>query len=35
MYKGRHIGVATDLFTESLQARKEWYEIFNVLNIKI
>ena len=33
-YKGRHIRVVSDLSTETWQARKEWQEIFNVLNRK-
>ena len=33
-YKGRHIMVVADLSTESWQARKEWQEIFNVMNRK-
>ena len=33
-YKGRHIRVAADLTTETWQARKEWQEIFNVMNRK-
>ena len=33
-YKARHIRVVTDLSTETWQARKEWQEIFNVLNRK-
>ena len=33
-YKGRHIKVLADLSTETWQARKEWQEIFNVLNRK-
>ena len=31
-YKGRHIRLAADLSTEIWQARREWQEIFNVLN---
>ena len=33
-YKGRHIRVVADLSTETWQARREWQEIFNVLNRK-
>ena len=33
-YKGRLIKLLTDLTTESWQARKEWQEIFNVMNRK-
>ena len=33
-YKGRHIRVVSDLSTETWQARKEWQEIFNVMNRK-
>ena len=33
-YKGRHIKVVADLSTETWQARKEWQEIFNVMNKK-
>ena len=33
-YKGRHIRIVTDLSTETWQARKEWQEIFNVMNRK-
>ena len=33
-YKGRQIRFAADLSTETLQARKEWQDIFNVLNQK-
>ena len=33
-YKGRHIRVVADLSTETWQARREWQEIFNVLNTK-
>ena len=34
-YKGRHIRVVADLLsTETWQARKEWQEIFNVMNGK-
>ena len=32
--KGRHIRVVADLSTETWQARKEWQEIFNVMNRK-
>ena len=31
-YKGRPIRLMTDLSTETWQARKEWQEIFNVMN---
>ncbi|KAF0880117.1 LORF1 protein, partial [Crocuta crocuta] len=34
IYKGRPIRVVTDLSTETWQARKEWQEIFNVMNRK-
>ena len=33
-YKGRHIRVVADVSTETWQARKEWQEIFNVINRK-
>ena len=33
-YKGRQIRFAADLSTETWQARKEWQDIFNVLNWK-
>ena len=33
-YKGKHIRVVADLTTETWQARREWQEIFNVLNRK-
>ena len=33
-YNGRHIRVVADLSTETWQARKEWQEIFNVMNRK-
>ena len=33
-YKGRPIRLMTDLSTETWQARKEWQEIFNVMNRK-
>ena len=33
-YKGRQIRFAADLLTETRQARKEWQDIFNVLNQK-
>ena len=33
-YKGRHIRVVADLSTETWQARREWQEIFNVMNRK-
>ena len=33
-YKGRHMRVVADLSTETWQARREWQEIFNVLNRK-
>ena len=33
-YKGRHIRIVADLSTETWQARKEWQEIFNVMNRK-
>ena len=33
-YKGRPITLVTDLSTEIWQARKEWQEIFNVMNRK-
>ena len=33
-YKGRQIRFAADLSTETCQARKEWQDIFNVLNQK-
>ena len=33
-YKGRPLRVVADLFTETWQARKEWEEIFNVMNRK-
>ena len=34
-YKGRLIRLVTDLSTETWQARKEWQEIFSVMNRKI
>ena len=34
-YKGRPIRLVADLSTETWQARKEWQEIFNVMNTKI
>ena len=33
-YKGREIRFAADLSTETWQARKEWQDIFSVLNQK-
>ena len=33
-YKGRHIRIAADLSTETWQARREWQEIFKVMNRK-
>ena len=33
-YKGRPIRLVTDLSSETWQARKEWQEIFNVMNRK-
>ena len=33
-YKGRQIRLAADLSIETWQARKEWQDIFNVLNQK-
>ena len=33
-YKGIHIWVVADLSTETWQVRREWQEIFNVLNRK-
>ena len=33
-YKRRQIRFTADLFTETWQARKEWQDIFNVLNWK-
>ena len=33
-YKGRQIRFAADLSTETWQARKEWWDIFNVINQK-
>uniref|UniRef100_A0ABI7Y9X4 L1 transposable element RRM domain-containing protein n=1 Tax=Felis catus TaxID=9685 RepID=A0ABI7Y9X4_FELCA len=33
-YKGRHIRIVADLSTETWQARKDWQEIFNVMNRK-
>ena len=33
-YKGRSIRLLTDLSTDTWQARKEWQEIFNVMNRK-
>ena len=33
-YKGRPIRLVTDLSTETWQTRKEWQEIFNVMNRK-
>uniref|UniRef100_A0ABI7YX58 L1 transposable element RRM domain-containing protein n=1 Tax=Felis catus TaxID=9685 RepID=A0ABI7YX58_FELCA len=34
-YMGRHIRVVADLSSETWQARREWQEIFNMLNRKI
>ena len=34
IYKGRQIRFAGDLSTETWQARKEWQDIFSVLNQK-
>ena len=33
-YKGRQIRLATDLSTETWQARREWHDIFYMLNGK-
>ena len=33
-YKGKPIRLVADLSTETWQARKEWQEIFNVINRK-
>ena len=33
-YKGRQIWFAADLSTKTWQARKEWQDIFNLLNQK-
>ena len=33
-YKGRQIRFAADLSTETWQTRKEWQDVFNVLNWK-
>jgi len=33
-YNGRNIRLATDLSTETWQVRKDWHDIFNVLNGK-
>ena len=33
-YKGRQIRFAVDLSTETWQARKEWRDVFSVLNQK-
>ena len=33
-YKGKQIRFTADLSTETWQARKEWQDIFNVLNWK-
>ena len=33
-YKGKPIRLVTNLSTETWQARKEWQEIFNVMNRK-
>ena len=33
-YKGRPIKLVTDLYFETWQARKEWQEIFHVMNRK-
>ena len=33
-YKGRQIRFAADLSTETWQARKDWQDIFSVLNQK-
>ena len=34
IYKGRHIRRAADLSTETWQVRKDWNDIFSVLNKK-
>ena len=34
-YKGRRMRFSADLSTETWQARKEWQDIFSVLNQKI
>ena len=33
-YKGRPVRLVTDLSFETWQARKDWHEIFNVMNSK-
>ena len=33
-YKGKHIRPTTDLSAETLQARREWGPIFNILKEK-
>ena len=33
-YKGNHIGLTADLSAETLQARREWQDIFKVLKGK-
>jgi len=33
-YMGSHISLTADLSTETWQSRKEWHDIFNVLNGK-
>jgi len=33
-YIGRNIRLAADLFTETWQARKDWHDIFRVINEK-
>ena len=33
-YKGKHISLAADLSTETWKARKDWHDIFNMLNGK-
>lgn len=32
IYKGNHIGLAEDFSIASLQARREWHDIFKLLN---
>ena len=34
MYKGTQIGLSADISADTLQARKEWHEIFNVMKKK-
>ena len=33
-YKGKPIRLSSDFSTETLQARREWHDIFNAMNLK-